>query len=59
MATRVEYRGQGYHWRSIEAISDSIGATLLIFDVQVELLQVCGPILVAIILQISLCLHEL
>jgi hypothetical protein len=29
------------------------------FDVEVELLQVCGPILMEIILQFSLCLHEL
>jgi hypothetical protein len=28
-------------------------------DVEVEWLQVCGPLLLAIILQFSLCLHEL
>ena len=36
-----------------------IGANLLVFYVQVELLQVCGPLLMAVILQFSLCLHEL
>jgi hypothetical protein len=36
-----------------------IGASYFILDVEVELLQVCGPLLMAIILQFSLCLHEL
>jgi hypothetical protein len=30
-----------------------------ILDVEVEFLQVCGPLMMAIILQFSLCLHEL
>ena len=38
MAAGVEHRGQGCHWGSTKAISDSIGDALLIFDVQVELL---------------------
>ena len=36
-----------------------IGASCFILDVEVELLQVCGPLLMAVILQFSLCLHEL
>jgi hypothetical protein len=36
-----------------------VGAFCFILDVEVELLQVCGPLLIAIILQFSLCLHEL
>jgi hypothetical protein len=36
-----------------------IGAPCLIFDVDMELLQVCGPLLMEVILQFSLCLHEL
>jgi hypothetical protein len=36
-----------------------IGSPHLIFDFGMELLQVCGPILMALILQFSLCLHEL
>jgi hypothetical protein len=36
-----------------------IGASCFILDVEVELLQVCGPLLMAIILQFSWCLHEL
>jgi hypothetical protein len=45
--------------RSVEVISDTIGASCFILDVEVELLQVCGPLLMAIILQFSLSLHEL
>jgi hypothetical protein len=36
-----------------------IGASCFILDVEVELLQECGPLLMEIILQFSLCLHEL
>ena len=36
-----------------------IGASYFILDVEVELLQVCGPLLMAVIMQFSLCLHEL
>jgi hypothetical protein len=36
-----------------------VGAPCLILDVEMELLQVCGPLLMVVILQFSLCLHEL
>jgi hypothetical protein len=36
-----------------------VGASCFILNVEVELLQVCGPLLMAFILQFSLCLHEL
>ena len=36
-----------------------IGALCFILDVEVELLQVCGPLLMAVILQFPLCFHEL
>jgi hypothetical protein len=36
-----------------------IGACYFILDVEVELLQVCGPLFMVFILQFSLCLHEL
>jgi hypothetical protein len=36
-----------------------IGASCFILDVEVELLQVCGPLLMAVSLQFSLCMHEL
>jgi hypothetical protein len=37
----------------------TVGASCFILDVEVELLQVCGPLLMVVILQFSLCLHEL
>jgi hypothetical protein len=36
-----------------------IGDSCFILDVEVELLQVCAPLLMVVILQFSLCLHEL
>jgi hypothetical protein len=42
-----------------EVFNDAFGAPCLILDVEMELLQVCGPLMMAIILQFSLCLHEL
>jgi hypothetical protein len=36
-----------------------IGASCFILDVEVQLLQVCRPLLMEVILQFSLCLHEL
>jgi hypothetical protein len=45
--------------QSVEAINDVVGASCFILDVEVELLQVCGPLLMAIIMKFPLCLHEL
>jgi hypothetical protein len=59
MATGVYHCGECRDWHSVEAISNVIGASCFILDVEVELLQVCGPLLMAIILQFSLSLHEL
>jgi hypothetical protein len=36
-----------------------VGTSYFILDVELELLQVCGPLLMVMILQFSLCLHEL
>ena len=36
-----------------------IDAPYLILDVKMELMEVCGPLLMVVILQFSLCLHEL
>ena len=36
-----------------------IGTSCFILDIEVEFLQVCGPLLMVIILQFSLCLHDL
>jgi hypothetical protein len=44
------HRGECRDWWSAEAINDVVGASYFILDVEVELLQVCGPLLMAIIL---------
>jgi hypothetical protein len=36
-----------------------IGAPCIIFDVDMEPLQVCGSLLMVVIIQFALCLHEL
>jgi hypothetical protein len=59
MAAILYHPGECHDWQSIEAISDVLGASCFILDVEVELLQLCGPLLMAVILQFSLCLHEL
>ena len=55
----VENGGERHDWWSDETIYNIIGATLLVLDVQMKLLQICGPLLMAIILQLPLCLYEL
>ena len=57
--TRVEHGGQRHDRWSTEEIYNIISAALLILDIQMELLQVCGPLLMAIILQFPLGLYEL
>jgi hypothetical protein len=59
MATRIEHFGECREWRLVEEINDSIDTSCFILDVEVELLQICRPLLMAFILQFSLCLHEL
>ena len=59
MPTRVENGGYGHDRWSVEAVCNIIGATLIVLDVQMKLLQICGPLLMAIILQLPLCLYEL
>jgi hypothetical protein len=59
MSTGVEHRGEGENCRLIEEFNDMIGATCLIYGVDMELLQVCGPLMMEVILQFSLCLYEL
>ena len=59
MPTRVEHGGERHDQWSAEAVYNIIGATLLVLDVQMKLLQICGPLLMEIILQLPLCLYEL
>jgi hypothetical protein len=53
------HRGEFRNWRSDKEINDSVGTSYFILDVEVELLQVCGPLMLAVILQFALCLQEL
>jgi hypothetical protein len=45
MAARVYHRGECHDWWFAEAINEAIGDSCFILDVEVELLQVCGPLL--------------
>jgi hypothetical protein len=45
--------------RATEAVNKTICAPYFILDVEMELLQVCVPLLMVVILQILLCLYEL
>jgi hypothetical protein len=59
MSTRMEHSGECRHKRPTEAVINMIGDTCLILDVEMELLQVGGPLLMAVILQFPMCLYEL
>jgi hypothetical protein len=45
--------------RLVEKINDSVGTSYFILEVEVVLLQISRPLLMVVILQFSLCLHEL
>ena len=59
MPTRVENSGYGHDRWSAKAVCNIIGDALLVLDVKIKLLQICGPPLLAIVLQLPLCLYEL
>jgi len=59
MATRFENYGECHDWRLADEITDSVGTACFILDVEVEMLKVCGAPLMEVIMQFSLCLHEL
>ena len=59
MSIGVYHHGYCCSWRSNEVVNNVVSAPCLILVVEMELLQVCGPLLMAIILQFPLCLHEL
>jgi hypothetical protein len=44
MSTRMEHSGECSHRRPTEVFNDTIGDTCLILDVEMELLQVGGPL---------------
>jgi hypothetical protein len=59
MSTRMEHNGECSHRRPTEEVNDMIGDTYLILDVEMELLQVDGPLLMVVVLEFLLCLYEL
>jgi hypothetical protein len=59
MSIGHEHSGEGSHRRSTEVVSDMIGDTCPIIDVDMELLQIGGPVLMVFVLQFPLCLYEL
>jgi hypothetical protein len=59
MSRGLEHSCECSHRRPTEVANDTIGDTCLILDVEMELLQVGGPLLMAIVLQFPLCLYEL
>jgi hypothetical protein len=59
MSTGMEKSGECSHGRSTEAVNNKICAPYLILDFVMELMQVGGQILMAVILQLPLCLYEL
>jgi hypothetical protein len=58
MVVRIKHCVEFCDWRSADAINDSVGTSCFILDVEVELMQICGPLLMVVILQFSSCLHE-
>ena len=59
MPTGMEHGGECSHGRSTEVVINTICAPCLILNVDMELLQVGGPLLTVIVLQFPLCLYEL
>jgi hypothetical protein len=59
MSIGMEHSGECNHRRQTKAINDTIGDTRIILDVEMELLHVGGTLLMAVVLQFSLCLYEL
>jgi hypothetical protein len=59
MATIIEHCGECRDWRSTDKINESIGTSCFILDVEVEVLKICGTIMMVVIMKFSFCLHEI
>jgi hypothetical protein len=57
--TRVEHGGYQHDRWLVEAVCNIIGVALIVLDIQMKLLHICGPLPMVIILQLPLCLYEL
>jgi hypothetical protein len=54
MSMRMEHSGKCNHRRLTEAVGDTIGDICIIIDVEMELLQVGGPLWMVVIFQFPL-----
>jgi hypothetical protein len=54
VVARIEQCGECHNWRSTEAINGLVGTSYFVLDVEVELMQICGPLLMAVIMPIFL-----
>jgi hypothetical protein len=59
MSIGMEHGGECSNDRSTKVVNDTICAPCIILDFEMELLQVYGPLLMAVVLQLSLCFYEL
>jgi hypothetical protein len=59
MSIGMEHSGECSHRRPTEEVRKIIADTCLRIDVEMELLQVGGPLMMEVILQFPLCLYEL
>ena len=59
MPTRIEHGGERHNRWSAEVVCNIFRATLLVVDVQMKMLLICVPLLMAVIIQLPLCLYEL
>ena len=59
MHVGMEHYGECINRRATEAVNDMICAPCFILDVDMEMLQVGGKLLMAVVLQLPLCLYEL
>jgi hypothetical protein len=53
----MEHGGECTHGRSNVVVNDMIFSPYIIVDVDMELLQVGGPLLMVVVLQLPLCLY--
>jgi hypothetical protein len=59
MSIGVNNCGDGDNRGPNEAVNNMVGISLLVLSILVELLHACGPFFMAVIMYLSLCLHEL
>jgi hypothetical protein len=58
MSTRMNHGGERNHERSIESVIDIVFSPCIILDVEMERMQVGGPLMMVVVLQLPMCLYE-